>query len=106
MPVPDFQSIMLPLMKYMVDGKEHSIREMIELLGEHYHLSDDERKEMLPSGKQVLFDNRVAWTKSYLIKAGLLVATRRAHFRITPRGQDVLGTNPLVINIAFLRRYP
>ena len=106
MPVPDFQSIMLPLMKYMVDGKEHSVREMIELLGEHFYLSDGERKEMLPSGKQVLFDNRVAWTKSYLIKAGLLEATRRAHFQITPRGRDALASNPSVINIAYLRRYP
>ena len=73
MAIPDFQSIMLPLMKYSSDGKEHSLRESIEQLAKHFNLSAEERKELLPSGTQAIFDNRVGWAKLIFLKQGYLL---------------------------------
>jgi restriction system protein len=61
MAIPDFQSVMLPLVKILGDGKERTMREVTNLLAESFHLTDQERKELLPSGQQSLFSNRVAW---------------------------------------------
>lgn len=72
MAIPDYQKIMLPLLKYALDGQEHSMREAIGALADQFNLSEDERKELLPSGQQPLFDNRVGWARAYLKKAGLL----------------------------------
>jgi len=82
MPVPDFQSLMLPLLKITGDGNEHSTSEVIETLAQQYELGEIDRNEMLPSGKQRKFDNRVNWTKTYLQKALLLSSTGRSRFRI------------------------
>ncbi|GAC1434870.1 MAG: hypothetical protein NVSMB54_34120 [Ktedonobacteraceae bacterium] len=90
MPVPDFQSLMLPLMKIARDEKEHSTSEIIEILAQQFGLGEDDRDELLPSGKQRKFDNRVNWTKTYLQKALLLSSTGRSKFRITERGITVL----------------
>ncbi|GAC1578354.1 MAG: hypothetical protein PVS3B3_27640 [Ktedonobacteraceae bacterium] len=90
MPVPDFQSLMLPLMKIASDEKEHSTSEVIEILAQQFGLGEDDRDELLPSGKQRKFDNRVNWTKTYLQKALLLSSTGRSKFRITERGITVL----------------
>ncbi len=106
MALPDFQSIMLPLLRFASDGKEHSLREAIEALAGQFGLTDAERKELLPSGQQPTFDNRVAWARTYLGKAALLESPRRGHFRITERGQDVLSENPSGIHIKFLERFP
>lgn len=106
MAIPDFQSIMAPLLNFASDNREHSLRETIEALADKFGLSDEERKELLPSGRQATFDNRVGWARTYLTKAGLLVSTRRGYFRITERGHDVLRSNPSYINIAFLKRFP
>src|ERR1035438_8465055 len=106
MPVPDFQSIFLPLLKQISDGKEYRYRDLIELLAEHFKLTDPERNELLPSGNQVIFDNRVGWAKTYLKKAGLLDSPKRAVITITQRGLDVLKSNPPVLNVRFLRQYP
>ena len=96
---------MLPLLKLASDGQEHSYREAINTLAGQYQLTQEERRELLPSGKQPIFDNRVGWAKTYLEKAGLLDKTRRAHFQITDKGKEVLATNPSEINKAFLRQY-
>ena len=104
--IPDFQSLMLPLLRYAADGKEYSLREAIEALADEFHLSDAERRELLPSGSQSAFDNRVGWSRTYLKKAGLLSSPRRSYFQITSRGQDVLASNPARINIGFLRQFP
>ena len=85
MPIPDYQSTMLPLLKFSQDQQEHSIREAIESLADEFNLSEEERGELLPSGTQPIFDNRVGWARTYMKKAGLLDATRRGHFRITER---------------------
>lgn len=106
MTIPDFQSLMLPLVRYAADGKEYSLREAIEALADEFHLSDAERRELLPSGSQSAFDNRVGWSRTYLKKAGLLSSPRRSYFQITSRGQEVLASNPARINIGFLRQFP
>ncbi len=106
MPIPDYQSIMLPLLKFISDGKEHSLRESIESLADEFGLSDDERRELLPSGQQPVFDNRVGWARTYMKKANLLQSTRRGYFKITEKGSDALSKNPSKIDVHFLRTYP
>jgi restriction system protein len=106
MPIPDYQSIMLPLLKYASDKKEHSIRETIEYLANLFKLTEQDRKEVLPSGQQYVFDNRVGWARTYLKKAGLLESTKRSFFKITDLGLDVLKKNPQEINVKFLEQFP
>lgn len=97
---------MLPLLVYAGDGNEHSLRDAIEALAIQFGLNSDERRELLPSGRQATFDNRVGWARTYLKKAGLLTSPKRSYFQITPRGQEVLAQDPAKINVAFLRRFP
>jgi restriction system protein len=106
MSIPDFQSIMLPLLKYAGDGKEHSLREVITYLADVFNLSDEERKRLLPSGQQAVFDNRVGWARTHLKKAVLLEYPKRGFFQITDRGKNVLIQNPTIINIKFLNQFP
>ncbi len=106
MPIPDFESIMLPLLSLVRDEKEYSKREAVEILAQKFKLTEDDLKELQPSGQQAVFDNRVAWAKVYLGKAGLLESTRRGFFKITPRGLQVLKQNPAFINIKLLDQYP
>jgi restriction system protein len=106
MPIPDFQAIMLPLLQYASDGKEHSLRDAITYLADIFNLSDEERKELLASGQQAVFDNRVGWARTYLKKADLLVSPKRGYFQITDKGKDVLIQNPGEINIKFLNKFP
>jgi restriction system protein len=72
--IPDYQSLMLPLLIYASDGNEHSLRDAIEALAMKFSLTPDERREVLPSGRQATFDNRVGWSRTYLKKAGLLTS--------------------------------
>jgi len=105
MAIPDFQSMMLPMLRFAADGAEHSVAETRTPLGDQFGLTDEERAELLPSGQQSRFNNRVAWAKVYLERAGLITKTRRAHFRITPRGMEVLVAPPQRIDIAFLNQF-
>jgi restriction system protein len=105
MAIPDYQSIMLPLLKFVGDNKEHSLRETTEGLANEFQLTPKEREEKLPSGQQAVFGNRVGWARTYMKKAGLVETTRRAFFKITSRGQDVLRTNPSRIDSQFLNRF-
>jgi restriction system protein len=82
MAIPDYQSVMLPLLELAKDGAEHSLAEAIDKLTAHFKLTESEQNELLPSGRQPIFENRVGWARIYLKKAGLLEATRRAYFRI------------------------
>jgi restriction system protein len=97
---------MLPLLKFAGDQREHSLREAIEKLAEEFGLTDEERKELLPSGQQTTFDNRVGWARTYLKKANLIDSPRRGYFRITGRGLDVLKQNLQEIDNAFLKQFP
>jgi len=106
MAIPDYQSIMLPLLAYARDQREHSLRETIEALADVFTLTKEERRELLPSGQQATFDNRVAWARTYMNKAGLLESTRRGYFQITDRGLEVLKNNPPDINVKFLEQFP
>lgn len=105
MAIPDYQSIMLPLLKLAGDRNEHSLRETIETLAEEFKLTPSERKELLPSGQQAIFDNRVGWARTYLKKAGLLETTRRGYFCISDRGLKVLQNRPPTINNKFLEQF-
>lgn len=105
MAIPDYQSIMLPLLKFSADQKEHSLREAIEALAKQFHLTDEERRELLPSGQQAIFDNRVGWARTYLKKALLLESTRRGYVQITQRGLEVTKQNLTVLDVKFLNRF-
>jgi restriction system protein len=106
MAIPDFQSVMLPLMNYSSDGREHNVRDTIEYLAKEFNLSDEELTELLPSGSQAIFENRVRWAKTHLSKAGLLSSPRRSIFIISERGKKVLQTKPKLINMSLLRQFP
>jgi restriction system protein len=106
MAIPDYQSLMLPLLQQVSDNREYRYRDLIELLAERFKLSDNERNELLSSGQQSIFDNRVGWAKTYLKKAGLLDSPKRAVIQITQRGLEVLKTKPDSINVKFLRQFP
>lgn len=106
MAIPDFQTIMLPLLKYLRDGKEHYMGDVIEALAIHFGLTPEERKELLPSGQQYVFDNRVGWARTYMKKAGLLETTKKGYIRITERGLKVLEENPSKINVRYLTKFP
>ncbi|CAA9551901.1 Mrr restriction system protein [uncultured Synechococcales cyanobacterium] len=90
-PIPDYQSIMLPLLKLAADQDKHSLREAIDTLSIEFSLTDGEKEEILPSGKQAVFDNRVGWARTYLKKAGLVESPRRSFFKITSRGLEVFN---------------
>lgn len=106
MAIPDFQSIMLPLLKLCADGQEHTNREAIDTLAQNFGLSEEEQKQLLPSGQQCVFDNRVAWARAHMKMAGLVENTRRGIFRITQRGSKLLGKSPSEINLRILREFP
>jgi len=106
MAIPDYQSIMLPLLRLAEDGLVHRYREAVETLAHHFELSSEERRELLPSGKQPTFDNRVGWARTYMTKAGLLTSPKRGQFQITDRGKQALAEKPGTINVAYLERFP
>lgn len=106
MAIPDFQTVMLPLMQHCKDGQEHSISDTVDALAKHFNLTDEERKALLPSGVQEVFRNRVAWAKSHLKMAGLLANPRRGIYQITQRGQEVLAKPPPALNLRFLHQFP
>ena len=106
MAVPDFQTIMLPLLKVAGDGQEHSSHEFLDELAKHFELKDEDLNEVLPSGKQTRFYNRVGWARTYLIKSKLLEVPKRSVYRITERGKEVLASNPNRIDTNYLKRFP
>lgn len=105
MPIPDFQSLMRPLLEAHQDGNEHLNRDLVRMLADSFQLTPDERREMLPSGRAKLFDNRIGWAKNHLMQAGLLEAPRRAISIITARGRDTLGRFPDRIDLKVLGEF-
>ena len=106
MPIPDYQTLMLPLLKIAGDGKVHTKRDVVPELSLQFRVSDEEQKDLLPSGKQEVFDNRIGWARTYLKKALLIDYVERGQFRITERGKKVLAENPERIGVAYLSRFP
>jgi restriction system protein len=104
--MPDWEAIALPLLTLASDGTERSLREVTENLASHFKLSDAQREELLPSGSQPRFANRVGWSRTALKKAGLLESPRHGYIRITGAGNDLLRTNPPKINTALLKQFP
>jgi restriction system protein len=105
MAIPDFQSIMHPLIEAHADGKEHLNRDIVRQLADQFGLTEDERREMLPSGRAKLFDNRVGWAKSHVMQACLLESPRRAISFITGRGRQVLKDYPGRVDLRVLNEF-
>ena len=105
MAIPDFQSIMLPLLKLAANGEVHNFHDTVEKLAQELGLSEEEKSSLIPSG-QPRFENRVGWAKTYLKKSGLITYPIRGHIQITQRGLDVLEENPQAIGMDFLKRFP
>lgn len=96
---------MLPLLRHVAAQGSCTLREATEAMANHYKLSDDERHELLPSGKQSTFANRVGWAKTYLVKSGSLRAQKRATVEVTERGQQILANPPAQITIGYLAKF-
>jgi len=105
MSIPKYDELMLPLLHILADGQEHSMRECIELLAQEFRLSKEELAELLPSGQQSVFYNRLGWARTYLKKAGLLRSPRRGFIQITERGRWALSQNLEAIDIDFLLQF-
>ena len=97
---------MLPLLKGLADGGEHKFSGLVGELGTDFHLSEEELSELLPSGTQPIFANRVGWARLYLKKAGLLDAPKRGFLQITERGRKILSEGHERIDTKFLERFP
>ena len=106
MAVPGYQEFMYPFLKQLEDGKEYKLQDLYVILAQHFHLSEDDRNELLPSGKQTLLHNRIGWVRTYLSKAGLIKVVRRAVFQITDEGMKVLSDKNITrIDNKFLSQY-
>jgi restriction system protein len=106
MAIPDYQTCMLPLVRFLADGKERTMREAEESLATEFGLTAAERAELLPRGQQGIFRNRLGWARTYLKKALLVDSPRRGVFKITERGLEQLATSPARIDVKFLDRFP
>lgn len=106
MGIPDYQTCMLPLLRYLSDEAEHTLRDAEESLSEHFHLTSAERAELLPSGQQGVFKNRIGWARTYLKKAGLVDSPKRGFFVITERGLKALASSPARIDVRYLEQFP
>src|SRR6266700_6990082 len=105
MAIPDYQTLMLPVLNVAGDGQEHRIGDVVNQLAGEFGLTEEEKRQILPSGMQLSFANRVGWAKTYLVQAGLLEATKRAHFKITDRGKKALADGPPRIDVEYLSQF-
>ncbi|MGY6627231.1 MAG: restriction endonuclease [Oceanicaulis sp.] len=102
--IPDYQSLMRPVLELSAKG-EVKVSEAVDRLAEDLSLTDAERGQMLRSGRQTVFANRVHWAKAYLKQAGLVRPTRRGYFVITNQGREVLSRPGVELNRAYLERF-
>lgn len=103
--IPNYQGFMLPLLQLINDDKIHTLKECVERLSDILNLTEDEKYELLPSGKQTVVANRISWAKFYLEKAGLLEVVSHGKYRITQEGINLLSEHPATINNEVLSRY-
>jgi restriction system protein len=106
MAIPDYQTLMLPLLNLIKDGQEYHFSPLVSVLSESFKLSSEEQKQLLPSGQMTTIKSRAGWARTYLKKAGLLEQPKRGFLKITSRGLDVIKTNPTRIDSKFLERFP
>ena len=104
--IPDYQTVMLPLLRFLGDGQERPSAEAVEAISIEFGLTSDESQKLLPSGTSTVIGNRIGWAKTYMKKAGLIDQTRRGFFRVSKRGLDVLARKPTRIDIGFLEEFP
>lgn len=105
MAIPDFQSIMRPLLEHLADGKAKSNSTTLDCLSKQFKLTSDELAELLPSGQQSVFTNRIAWAKAHLKNAGLISSPTRGQYQITTRGLETLADAKLPINLKYLKQF-
>lgn len=103
MAIPDYQSIMLPLLELAGDNKIHRLRDAVELLANRFSLTEQERQEPMPDGRRFRFKYNVAWSRTYLKKAGLLEDPKRGEFRITERGRRILADRPAGVDVGIFK---
>lgn len=106
MAIPDYQTLMLPLLNLLNDGQEHLLRDAVQELADKFNLTDEERSQLLPSGVSTTIGSRVGWARTYLLKAGLVESKKRGCLQISSRGKSVLKEKPSKIDVEFLKRYP
>jgi restriction system protein len=106
MPIPDYQTLMLPLLRIAADGHEHRFRDVVEQLATEFRLTDEERNMLLPSGTAPVFDNRVGWARTYLKQARIVESRKRGYLNVTERGAMLLAQNPSRINNSTLEQFP
>jgi restriction system protein len=105
MPIPTYQDLFLPFLRFLGDRRQHPIKEVFEHICNELRLTDEERERLLPTGKQTVIGNRVGWARTYLKKAGMLTYARRGIMQITPRGSEYLSTNPTSLTRKDFKRY-
>jgi restriction system protein len=106
MAIPDFQTLMLPLLKAaVIRNDEGKMQDLAEIISAQFKLSESDMEELLPSGRQTTFINRLQWAKTYLQKAGLIESSRRGYFRASERGKAVILENPDRIDMDYLNRF-
>ncbi|MEI7702838.1 MAG: restriction endonuclease [Planctomycetia bacterium] len=106
MSIPDFQSLMLPLLRLLSDEREWAIRDLTRALEDEFALTEGERQEMLPSGYTRVIVNRVGWAKAHMKEAGLIASVRRGYAKITGDGKALLKKNPPGIDLKLLTTFP
>ena len=105
MPVPTYEIIMLPALRYLGDGKEHTLKDVVGAMSEKFSLSEEEKVQKLKSGQTVMY-NRTAWALMYMSRARLLENPRRGVLQITERGMEIVRKNQILLNVAMLMQYP
>lgn len=106
MSIPDFQSLMLPLLRLLADEREWAMRDLTRALEDEFDLTEGERQEMLPSGYTRVIVNRVGWAKAHMKEAGLIASVRRGYAKITGDGKALLARNPASIDLKVLVQFP
>ncbi len=106
MAIPDYETLMLPLLEFLSDGAEHSMEQATEHIASRFELTPEEREERIPSGNSTYIKNRTGWARTYLKKAGLLCSPKRGHIQLTDRGRQALTEQPSRIDRTYLEQFP
>ena len=105
MGLPKYYEMHKPFLEYLKDGKLHTLKELKQFISKYFNLTEEELLELLPSGRQTVFINRIGWARTYLKKSGLIDSPARASFIITNDGLEVLKDNPDVIDSNYLMKF-
>lgn len=107
MAIPDYQSLMLPMLEALADGQvRRVVPDIADVMAARFRLTTEDLEQMLPSGAMPTFINRTHWASTYMSKAGLLERPKRGHIHITQRGLDLLATKPQRVDLSVLSQYP